>query len=279
MISAALDFKAENDAFLQLLEPLPEQDFNRKTQFKGWTINDILAHLHFFNMAADLSLRDEALFLELVNELTQAKNTGEALLPFTERKLNGIEGRALLQLWRDYYPGMSERFAAEDPKKRLQWFGPGMSARTSISARLMETWSHAQAIYDLLGVEREEHDRIKNIVVLGVNAFAWTFSNRGEAVPQDKPYLCLKSPSGDVWKWHDESKSNFIEGTAVDFCRVVTQTRNVSDTALIAQGATATRWMAVAQCFAGPPNDPPAPGTRFMQSPRTTTFRSVSFPA
>jgi hypothetical protein len=28
------------------------------------------------------------------------------------------------------------------------------------------------------------------------------------------------------------------------------------------KGETAQRWMAIAQCFAGPPNDPPAKGTR-----------------
>ena len=266
MITAALDFKAESDAISQLIEPLIQKDFERKTQFKGWTINEILAHLHFFNVAADLSLCDEATFLELVSELANASSNGEALVPFTERKLNSVKGRVLRQLWQDYYPEMSKRFAAEDPKKRLKWFGPSMSVLTSISARLMETWSHAQAIYDLLGVQREEHDRVKNIVVLGVNSFGWTFSNLGESVPEDKPYLRLRSPSGEVWHWHDKSTSNFIEGTAVDFCRVVTQTRNVADTSLKVVGEIATRWMSIAQCFAGPPNDPPAPGTRFMQS-------------
>ena len=266
MITTALDFKEENEAICQLLEPLPEKDFQRKTQFKAWTINDILAHLHYFNVAADLSLTNEAAFLEMVKELAEAGRQGEALLPFTDRKLNRVKGRALLQLWRDYYPAMSERFATADPKKRLQWYGPSMSVRSSISARLMETWSHAQAIYDLLGVEREEHDRIKNIVFLGVNAFGWTFTNRGEAVPEDKPYLRLSAPSGEIWEWHDPSDGNFIEGTAVDFCRVVTQTRNIADTHLNVKGATATRWMAIAQCFAGPPHDPPAPGTRYTQS-------------
>ena len=37
------------------------------------------------------------------------------------------------------------------------------------------------------------------------------------------------------------------------------------DTTLKATGDTATRWMAMAQCFAGPPEDPPPPGTRFLQ--------------
>ena len=38
----------------------------------------------------------------------------------------------------------------------------------------------------------------------------------------------MTAPSGEIWEWHDPSKSNFIEGSAVDFCRVVTQTRNIA---------------------------------------------------
>jgi len=53
-----------------------------------------------------------------------------------------------------------------------------------------------------------------------------------------------------------------VAGDATEFCQVVTQTRNVADTRLDVKGETAVRWMAMAQCFAGPPEDPPEPGTR-----------------
>jgi len=72
-------------------------------------------------------------------------------------------------------------------------------------------------------------------------------------------------PSGAVWAWGPPEADNFVEGSAVEFCQVVTQVRNVADTALRVVGATATQWMAIAQCFAGPPEDPPAPGSRFRQ--------------
>jgi uncharacterized protein (TIGR03084 family) len=145
---------------------------------------------------------------------------------------------------------------------RVKWAGPDMSARSSISARLMETWSHAQAIYDLLGVVRKDTDRIKNIVIMGVNTFGWTFINRGEEVPEDMPYLKLTAPSGEIWEWNDPDPANSIEGTASDFCQVVTQCRNIGDTSLKVTGDTATTWMAKAQCFAGPPETPPAAGSR-----------------
>ena len=38
---------------------------------------------------------------------------------------------------------------------------------------------------------------------------------------------------------------------AVEFCQVVTQTRNIGDTALSVAGDVANQWMSVAQCFAG----------------------------
>ena len=56
--------------------------------------------------------------------------------------------------------------------------------------------------------------------------------------------------------------NNCVEGRAVEFCQVVTQTRNVADTTLRVVGEPARRWMAIAQCFAGPPENPPAPGAR-----------------
>jgi uncharacterized protein (TIGR03084 family) len=171
----------------------------------------------------------------------------------------------LLEKWHNFAQEMSNRFAVADPKKRLKWAGPDMSVRSSITARYMETWAHGQAIYDLLGVVRKNGDQIKNIVILGVNTFGWTFMNRGSEVPAEIPYLCLDAPSGDIWEWGDANNSNSITGAAEEFCQVVTQVRNVGDTGLIVQGDIAQQWMAIAQCFAGPPEDPPPVGTRFTE--------------
>jgi uncharacterized protein (TIGR03084 family) len=140
-----------------------------------------------------------------------------------------------------------------------------MSVRSCISARQMETWSHGQAQFDLLGIERVEHDRLRNIAIMGVNTFGWSFANRQLPIPVTKPYLQLTAPSGALWEWNSLAAADRIEGSAVEFCRVVTQTRNVADTALRVSGAIARQWMAIAQCFAGQPQDPPLPGTRYRQ--------------
>ena len=119
-----------------------------------------------------------------------------------------------------------------------------------------------QEIYDLLGVRRENTDRIRNIAHLGVSTFGWTFVNRKEAVPEPVPYVRLIAPSGAIWEWGSPSDDERVDGAAEEFCQVVCQTRNIADTKLQATGTVAAQWMAVAQCFAGPPEDPPLPGSR-----------------
>jgi hypothetical protein len=39
-----------------------------------------------------------------------------------------------------------------DPSLRLPWYGPPMSAASSVTARLMESWAHGQDIADAVGV-------------------------------------------------------------------------------------------------------------------------------
>jgi uncharacterized protein (TIGR03084 family) len=265
MLQQALDFREESEALFALLEPLANQDWERKTQFKQWTINDVVAHLHFGNYLADLSLQDSDAFTDFTRRwMAEAKQKGSHMAA-THTWLDGTQDRALLKRWRAFYQEMTERFVVADPKKRVKWVGPDMSVRSSITARLMETWAHGQAVYDLLGHVRHDTDRIHNIAVLGVNTFGWTFTNRGLPVPTDPPYLRLTAPSGATWEWNPPAPENRIEGSAVEFCQVVTQVRNIADTTLRVIGETATAWMEIAQCFAGPPENPPAPGTRSIQ--------------
>jgi uncharacterized protein (TIGR03084 family) len=267
MFSQVIDFRDESEALYQLMRPLDADAFGTVTQFKQWTFNDVLGHLHLWNHAADLSLTDEAAFQVFIGEVFQYVASG-SLRAFEKEWLAGLCGRELLEQWHGFVLDMSGRFGAADPQTRVKWAGPDMSVRSSITARLMETWAHGLAIYDALGVERVDTDRIRNIAVLGVNTFGWTFRNRQLEVPARLPYLRLIAPSGAIWEWGEVSEAERVEGSATEFCQVVTQTRNVADTALRVSGDTASAWMRIAQCFAGPPEQPPAPGARFVQRPQ-----------
>jgi uncharacterized protein (TIGR03084 family) len=262
-----LDFRSESEALYRVLAPLSDADYARPTQFKGWTIHDVVSHLHAWNWAADLSLRDAEAFADFRTKLLTELGKGRRLRAIEADWLDDRKNRDRVEQWREFYLGMTERFLAADPKQRVGWAGPDMSVRSSITARQMETWAHGQEVYDLLGRACEPDDRIKNIAELGVRTFGWAYVNRGRPVPVPAPQVRLTAPSGAVWTWNEEETANRVEGSAVDFCKVVTQTRNVADTALRVTGPVARDWMTIVQCFAGPPEDPPAPGTRFAAAP------------
>jgi uncharacterized protein (TIGR03084 family) len=256
------DFREESDALYGLLAPLPAAEFRRRTSFKQWTIDDIVRHLHLWNQAADESAFDPEAFARRRTTLRADLARRVRLSDIEARWHDGAAGPALVVAWRTTVADMADRWAAEDPKRRLAWVGPDMSLRSSITARLMETWAHGQAVYDVLGVARADTDRIRGIAVLGVNTFRWTFTNRDLEPPADVPHVRLTAPSGALWTWHEPSDASLVEGSATEFCQTVTQVRNVADTTLRVVGAAANRWMAIAQCFAGPAENPPAPGTR-----------------
>ena len=268
MIAEAADFAGECDATYALMASRADSVYAQETQFKGWTINDVLQHLYMGDMRAHMTLTDPEAYARIKAERQSvvASTTAEKLA--NQRADAGyLEGKALLEAWRASATKTAAAYAEADPKQRVQWAGPDMSARSSITARLMETWAHSQALYDALGVERADGDRIRAIAHLGAITYGWTFANRGEEPPGPPPLIRLTAPSGALWEWNADSApaGELVEGPATDFCQVVAQTRSIADVNLSVTGKAATAWMNQAQCFAGPPNDPPAPGSRFKQ--------------
>ena len=265
MLEQAIHFKEESDALYKLLINADKNSFKLKTQFKSWTINDVLYHLHVWNIAALLSLKNENEFKEFMQNFMEAIKSGNSAREYEKILSDNTEGLDLLNLWKETYEKISNEFAKSDPKKRVKWAGPDMSVRSSITARHMETWAHGQEIFDQLGFERIDTDRIKNIVVIGVNTFGWTYINRNLSIPEKMPKLSLLSPSNELWEWNEDNEEDMISGSATEFSQVVTQVRNFNDTSLKVSGKIANEWMSIAQCFAGPPENPPEKGTRFTR--------------
>ena len=261
----AIDFQQESESLADALRNLNDVYFKQKTQFKGWTIEDILGHLHMFNVAADLTLEDGAKFKLFFSRIEKEMANGKTLLQSQYPWLNGMSGRILYNSWIEGSRKVAAKYVIADPKTRVKWAGPEMSARSSITARQMETWAHGHEIFDSLGIKREEFDRIKNIVFLGVNTFNWSHVVNKQVVPDAMPYLRLTSPTGQLWEFGDRNDKEMISGDAVGFAQVVTQTRSFYDVNLTAIGPVANHWMNIAQCFAGNAEKPPVKGSRFIQ--------------
>lgn len=262
MMQQAIDMQAEAAELDKLLSTLSADQWNATTKFKEWTVWDVVAHLHFFDLQAVYSATNVVKFGIETLKMTPILMGRGNLRDYARKKLSHLDGPALYQQWKTTCDEMCTAIGALDPVTPLKWYGPPMKAGTFINARQMETWAHAQAIYDLLGVEREQHDFIKNIVEMGVRTYKWTFKNRKQEPPGPAPKITLTAPSGEEWVYNPDSDNGHIQGSAFEFSQVVTQTRNIADTTLQVEGDAATQWMALAQCFAGAPNNPPAPGTR-----------------
>ena len=254
------DFRDEIEDLHALFAAMPQAAWPAATGFKAWTVEDILQHLHHSDLMAMASADGAAAFAAFRARAQALRAQGMTNVQATREMLGNPQGTALLALWHRTAHGLCDRLMLLPPDTRMPWAGPGMGLRMFATARQMETWSHAQAIWDLLGRHRPPAAaRLRNIAEIGVRTYGWTFRNRNQEPPGPQPAVTLHAADG-TWRW--EGQGGLVEGDAVQFCQVVAQTRNIADTTLRVEGDAAQAWMNLAQCFAGPPENPPAPGSR-----------------
>jgi len=256
------DLLAEYVELAGLCESLDAAAWQQATAFHRWTPWDEIAHLCYFDAAALVAVHDAPRFVREAAALGQRGAQGEQISAIARASYGHLDGQALLVFWRACFQALAAALASLDPKARLPWYGPAMSARSFATARLMETWAHGQDIWDAARRRRPASARLRHIAHLGVTTFGWTFANRGLAVPELAPYVVLQAPDGGSWTWGDPASAHVVSGSAEDFCLLVTQRRHVDDTALRYSAGPVATWLHMAQCFAGPPADGPAAGVR-----------------
>ena len=72
----ARDFLEESDALAALLQNLPAEDWTTATLFKNWTINDVVVHLYYWNIGADLALVNPDAFQHRAAQVVAALGDG-----------------------------------------------------------------------------------------------------------------------------------------------------------------------------------------------------------
>src|SRR4051812_42257132 len=257
-LAALIDeLHAEHEALDAVVEGIPDEAWDVPTPSPGWRVRDQIGHLAFFDQRAQMAITDsEAFIAERDAALADFTSFGE----LAERLGRDYTGLLLLSAWRTARALSLDAIGAVPDGVRIPWYGPPMSARSFATARLMETWAHGQDVVDALGASRPPTDRLRHIAHLGVSTRGWSYAVRGLEAPAAPVRVELTLPSGAAWSAGDESAPDRVTGTAEDFCLVVTQRRNVADTALEVDGALASEWMAIAQCFAGGPTTGPPHG-------------------
>lgn len=216
----------------------------------GWTVGDCLGHLWFFDREATKALVDPDGFRA---GLEQVASDPERYMASTLDEARSL-GDGLRVEARRTRADLLDALRAADPGAKVPWYGPPMSPASFATARLMEYWAHGQDVADGLGVRRTPTNRLRHICHLGVRTRGFSYAVRGLAPPERDVHVALTAPEGgEVWTWGDPGAEDRVEGSASDFCLVVTQRRFLDDTGLRVMGEAAREWMQIAQAFAGGP--------------------------
>ena len=193
MTALAADLAAESAVTRALVAGLDEAGWHTPTPAAGWDIADQISHLAYFDevtvqlRAPPRGVRGRTRRGEPATASTPTRSPpGSATAP--ARSCSPGSTRPA--------PTCSDTFKNLDPRARLPWFGPAMSAASSLTARIMETWAHTQDIADALGVTREPTDRLRHVAHIGVGARAFSYAVHGKTLPEAPVRVELTGPDG-----------------------------------------------------------------------------------
>ncbi|MCC9305619.1 TIGR03084 family metal-binding protein [Kitasatospora sp. RB6PN24] len=253
------DLRDEGDELDSLVAGLDAAGWRAATPSPGWAIAHQVAHLAWTDEWTLRAVHEPAGFHSAAAELLSGADEFESLVDEGAEAGAALPPARLLAWWRDGRARVLEGLAEVPEGVRLPWFGPPMKATSMATARIMETWAHAEDVADALGVKRVPTARLRHIAHLGVRTMGFAFSAHGLPVPTQSARVELTGPAGELWTWGPEDAADRIAGPALDFCLLVTQRRHRDDLALEVTGAMATAWAPIAQVFAGPPGAGRAP--------------------
>jgi uncharacterized protein (TIGR03084 family) len=244
------DLRAESDDLDALVAPLADERWAAPTPAAGWTIAHQIGHLLWTDRASLIAVTDEAAFADLLNT---AAADPIGFVDTAADELAAVAPGDLLADWRLTRTRLHDALLTVPDGRKLPWFGPPMSASSMATARLMETWAHGLDVADALGVTRPPTARLRSIAHIGVRTRDFAFGINGQQPPSDPFRVELRAPDGSTWSWGPVDAPQRVTGSAEDFCFLVTQRRPLHELDISAIGDDASRWLSIAQAFAGPP--------------------------
>src|ERR1700689_3161422 len=244
------DLCAESAELDGLVAPLADERWTTPTPAAGWTIAHQIGHLLWTDRGALIAVTDEAAFAELV---TTAAADPIGFVAAAADELAAVAPAELLVDWRRTRTRLQDALLTVPDGRKLPWFGPPMSASSMATARLMETWAHGLDVADALGVTRPASARLRSTAHSGVRTRDFAFVINGQQPPSDPFRVELRAPDGSTWAGGPAGAAQGGPGSAEDFCFLVTQRRPLRELDVAATGDDASRWLPIAQAFAGPP--------------------------
>lgn len=244
------DLASEQASLDELVADASDDEWRRPTPSPGWNVADQIGHLAYFDESAALAASRPDGFLTQ-RDVLAAGALEVGVDEFTLSPFRALAPEQILAAWRSARADLADAAVSLDDGVRLPWYGPSMSARSFLAARLMETWAHGTDVADALGVQRAPTGRLYHVADLAYRTRRWSYQVRREEPPDDAVRVTLHGPGGETWAWGPPDAEERVDGSAEEFCLVATQRRHVDNTAL-AMSDLGYHWMVRAQAFAGP---------------------------
>lgn len=240
------DLAAEQQALVDLLEPIDADTWLTPTPAPGWDVRDTVAHLaDTDDIAVDTCTAGPRSLGALGAQCASAEDL-TLLGVIAGRKLPGAE---VLAWWEQARSREQDVLRALDPAVRVPW-GLGMRPPSFVTARMMETWAHGLDIRAALGAADGDTDRLRHIAWIGLRALPYACSVAGVEPPAGPLRVELTLPSGAVWVQGPEDAPDHITGPAGAFCRVFVQRLDADEaTDLVATGDGARLALRVARAY------------------------------
>jgi uncharacterized protein (TIGR03084 family) len=263
--------KEEGAVLAELLRDRDRTDLLRGTPFQGWRVVDEVVHLLFLDHIARLTLTDRSRYekelaaYRTATDAATAETTFAVMAAYEGQWVGTSEPLEIVARWRAGLAELVDLLADRAPDAAVDWFGRSMRLSRLAAARQMELWCYGQDIFDTFQLAHPTTDHLWAVADFGVRTRRFSFQNRGLAVPEPAPVVRLESPSGSTWEWPSGASAesaDLVEGSAQQFCLVVTQRRHLDDTDLQVRGAGAAAWLPIAQTIAGLPRSGPPAGQR-----------------
>lgn len=145
------DLRHEQDSLIDVLTWLTDEQWRMPSAAVGWSVRDQVVHLAYFDGIAALAGRSPGDFNRMRDE---ARDDLPHIVDRALQEKWEYTGPELIDWWRAQGDVLLTTLLALPPGVRLPWFGPDMSVRSTLTARLMETWAHGQDVIDALGLTR-----------------------------------------------------------------------------------------------------------------------------
>lgn len=243
------DLIDEGNSLDELVAPLGVLGWQEPTPAPGWSIAHQIAHLRWTDQAAIAAITDSDRWQAILD----SRHSSPHLVDEQADSGAAQHPDELLATWRQSRKEVAEALLAVPAGTKLPWFGPPMNPLSMATARLMETWAHGQDVADGLDIERVPTDRIRHVAYIAYRARDFAFAANNLQPPAEPFYMELLSPSDQIWVFGEDSASQRVTGSAIDFCLLATQRRHRDDCDVHATGSDADTWLNIAQAFAGPP--------------------------